>query len=129
MSDDKYRRMYIAHMRTIIEENFGNGLYETRANDLQSIASNLVQTDPNALFTYSDFLINLNSSIGSGPNGSVGITELMDDRTSYLQSHTLFTATPPTIGVISSTPSQIAPYTSSLYNCQCKQCQCRLFWI
>ena len=44
LSDDTYRRMYIAHMRTILEENFGNGLYETRANDLQSIASNLVQT-------------------------------------------------------------------------------------
>ena len=29
LSDDKYRRMYIAHMRTIIEENFGNGLYES----------------------------------------------------------------------------------------------------
>ncbi len=112
LSDDTYRRMYIAHMRTIIDENFGNGLYETRANDLQSIASNLVQTDPNALFSYSDFLINLNSSVGGGPNGSVGITELMDDRTSYLQSHTLFTATLPTIGMISSTPSQIAPYTS-----------------
>ena len=112
LSNDTYRRMYIAHMRTILEENFSNSTYETRANDLQSLVSNYVQTDPNALFSYTDFYTNLNSSIGSGPNGSIGVTELMDDRTDYLQSHALFTMIPPSISSISSIPAQISPYSS-----------------
>ena len=112
LSNNTYNRMYIAHMRTILEENFSNSTYEARANDLQSLASNYVQTDPNALFSYTDFYTNLNSSVGSGPNGSIGVTELMDARTDYLQSHALFTVIPPSISSISSIPAQISPYSS-----------------
>ena len=40
--------------------------------------------DPNMFFSYSDFTGNLNSSIVSGTQSFVGITELMNSRVSYL---------------------------------------------
>ena len=112
LNNDTYQRMYIAHMRTILEENFLNGLYLTRANDLQSLVSSLIQADANSFYSFNDFLNNINNSVGGGPSGSVGITELMDARTNFLQSHSLFLVAPPSIGAVSSTPLQINPYTA-----------------
>lgn len=112
LNDDTYQRMYIAHMRTILEENFVNGLYLSRANDLQVLINSLVQLDPNSFFSITDFTNNINSSVGNGPNGAIGITELMDDRTSFLQSHSLFTAVSPNIGMATTVPTQVQPYTN-----------------
>ena len=55
LNNDTYQRMYIAHMRTILEENFSNGLYLTRANDLQSLVSSLIQADANSFYSFNDF--------------------------------------------------------------------------
>ena len=63
-------------------------------------------------YSFNDFLNNINNSVGGGPSGSVGITELMDARTNFLQSHSLFLVAPPSIGAVSSTPLQINPYTA-----------------
>ena len=112
LNNDTYQRMYIAHMRTILEENFSNGQYLTRANDLQSLVSSLIQADANSFYSFNDFSNNIHNTVGGGgPSGTIGITELMDDRTSYLQSHALMLATPPIIGAVSSNPLQINPYT------------------
>ena len=109
-SDDRYKRMYIAHMRTIMNEQFVNNNYYNRALQLQSIIDSSVNADPNLFYTYNDFTTNLTNVVGGGPNGIIGITELMNGRVAYLQSITEFTASPPTVSVLNT--NSVIPHTS-----------------
>ena len=99
-----YKQRYVAHAKTMLTENFENGWYETRANELQDIIDDEVAADPNKFYTYSEFLQNVNNSVGYGPQSIVGITELMETRSSYLLGLSDFTATQPEIGEVSVLP-------------------------
>ena len=111
-SDDRYKRMYIAHMRTIMNDQFVNNNYYNRALQLQSIIDSSVSADPNLFYTYNDFTTNLTNVVGGGPNGIIGITELMNGRVSYLQSTTNFTAAPPVVTNITTNSSAILPHST-----------------
>lgn len=104
-----YRRMYIAHCKTILEEQFSNGNYETRALELQALIETAISTDPNALYSWATAESNLTSSVNGGGSsqGAIGITELMDARVTYLSTHADFTATAPTIAAASTSPSLV----------------------
>ncbi|MGY8988258.1 MAG: CotH kinase family protein, partial [Flavobacteriales bacterium] len=97
-SSDKYKRMYIAHMRTILDEQFANNNYSARASQLQQIINTDVVADPNTFYSYTEFTDNLNSSVGV--SSIIGISELMNDRITFLQNLPEFTSTPPTISVL-----------------------------
>jgi len=116
-SNPTYKRMYIAHMRTILNENFANNWYADRGLVLQNLIKSSVQTDPNAIFSYSDFISNLNNdvTVAGGPGGGqkYGLTSLMNSRTDFLQSQSVFTASPPTIGTVSTTPSVVSIYSTA----------------
>lgn len=116
LSDPTYKRMYIAHMRTILAENFSNGWYTTRATNLQTLIDAEVQADPNALYSYTDFISNYSSTVSAGGPPTFGITEVMDSRITYLQNHVEFSHTPPTIGSVSTTPAIAAPNTTPTVN-------------
>jgi len=105
-SSDQYKRMYIAHMRTIINEYFLNNQYHTRALQLQQLIDASVAADPNLFFPYATFQSNINTTIGN----NIGLTELMDARVSYLQSIPEFTAIPPTVSVLNS--SSVLPHST-----------------
>ncbi len=109
-SSDRYKRMYVAHMRTILNEQFSNNNYLTRANQLQQIIDADVSSDPNTFFTYSEFTSNITTSVGVNP--IIGVSELMSPRIQYLQSLTEFLAIPPVISNISSSPTNVLPNTS-----------------
>ena len=107
-SVDQYKRMYVAHMKTIINDYFVNGEYISIISDLQQLIDSYVSTDPNLFFPYSAFSTNVNSSIGS----NIGITELMDSRINHLQSLPEFSANPPIIDNLSSNPISVLPHSS-----------------
>jgi hypothetical protein len=96
-----YRRMYLAHIKTMLTENFSNGSYATTGQTLQNTISTAVQNDPNKFFTFANFQSNLNNDVGGGPGpggGSyIGITNLMGPRATYLLGLNDFTATEPSI--------------------------------
>lgn len=108
LSDPTYQKIYIAHMKTILEENFADGSYETRALEIQSIIDSDVQADPNKFYTYNDFLNNINNQVGGGPQSIVGLTQLMDTRVNYLNSLTLFQGIAPEITNITNTPTAVS---------------------
>ena len=113
-----YRRMYVAHMRTILNENFTNGWYAERGLELQNLVKSDVQNDPNTPYNYNDFIANLNTDVntgGGGPGGGNvnGITSLMNSRAEFLSAHDELTATPPTIATISTTPSVVSTYSTA----------------
>ncbi|HEY9115071.1 MAG TPA: lamin tail domain-containing protein, partial [Bacteroidales bacterium] len=109
LSNPTYRKMYVAHMKTILEENFANGLYETRALEIQGIIGDDVQADPNKFYSYNNFITNLYASVGGGPQAVIGITQLMDARVDYIQSLTEFQYAAPEIGNVAHSPAQVSP--------------------
>lgn len=109
-----YKRMYIAHCKTIFEENIANELYYSRAQELQTSFASALQNDNNAIFSYTQAQSNLTTSVasGGGPNGSIiGIKALFDARTTYLNSTSEFQATAPSISNIAY-PENVAANTS-----------------
>lgn len=111
LSNETYRKMYVAHMKTIIDEFFANGLYETRALEIQDIIDADVQADANKFYSYSNFISNLYNSVGGGPQSVNGIVELMDARTSYIQGLTEFEYSAPEITNVAHSPEQVAAYS------------------
>jgi len=108
LSNDTYRKIYVAHMITIIEENFENSLYETRGLEIQDIIDADVQADPNKFYTYNNFVSNLYSQVGNGPQTVIGIVQLMDARSSYIQSLADFQYTAPEIYNVAHSPEQVS---------------------
>lgn len=79
----RYRKQYLAHIRTIMEENFDNGEYAARAQTMQSLIDTDVAADTNKFYSYNDFQNNLNSTV-SDLVDYPGIIDLMDARSVYL---------------------------------------------
>jgi len=88
-----YRRMYLAHLRTIINEQFASGTYRARAMELQAVIAAHVQADTNKFFSDADFLANLDGTV-AGITDYPGITQLMDQRSAYLATYPGFTGEP-----------------------------------
>jgi len=118
---DKYQKMYVAHMRTMIEEIFQTGWYETRAYELQYIIDDTYQSDPNTFYTYDQFLQNVTTTIsGGGPGNSViGITELMETRYDWLLNNALFRGSIPILSEPVYSPQTVEPETVVWLNITC----------
>ncbi|MCP4311284.1 MAG: T9SS type A sorting domain-containing protein [Bacteroidetes bacterium] len=103
--NSRWKKMYMAHMKTLMEENISNSWYRERAGELQSHISESVQSDPNKFFSYDQSVDNLDNSVGK----SVGISELMDARATYLNSTAYFQLTQPEVSGISHLPALLEP--------------------
>jgi len=104
----KHKKAYFAHYKTMLEENFTNGWYKTRALEIQNIIDADVQADPNKFYSYQDFKNNLNntiSSVGFPPESLVGITELMEARIIFLNNNSDLQFSAPIISEFSNTPA------------------------
>ncbi len=105
LSIPMYKRIYLAHYKTILLENFDNDEYYYTALTLQTLIKSSVQADENKFYTYSNFITNLTSDIstGFGPQSTTipGITNLMGGRSSYLLALSAFTETQPMISDVS----------------------------
>jgi hypothetical protein len=101
----QFKRMYIAHMRTLLNENVANSAYQNLAVQLQNTADTAVNSDPNKFFTYSQFQNAMNTNYTVATYTVPGISNLMTSRLAYLQGTTDFTAVPPVIGTCTANPS------------------------
>jgi len=106
-SSNRYKKMYVAHMRTMLNEQFVNNNYSTRALQLQQLIDSDVNTDPNTFYSYTEFTDNAATSVSN----IIGISELMNARVSHLQALSEFTVTTPTITSISTNPVNVLPHT------------------
>ncbi|MDP4876744.1 MAG: CotH kinase family protein [Schleiferiaceae bacterium] len=120
LSVPMYKRMYLAHLKTIITENFSSNsganasLFYNRAQALYSLIDNAVSSDPNKLTTYAQFQSNITTDVtsggGGGPGGgsSPGLKNLMDARATYLLGLSDLSATQPTISnVVANVPGTL----------------------
>jgi hypothetical protein len=67
LADPVYKRMYIAHMRTVTAEMFSSGSYLAEATQLQALVDTAVQSDSNGFFSYAQFqsAMTANTTFGS----------------------------------------------------------------
>jgi hypothetical protein len=106
LTNPRYKKVYLAHMKTIVQEMLNNDLYLSMADSLRSVADSAIQADPNALFTYAQFQSAMTSNVGSGPQQIPGIQTLLSARKTYLNSTSEFTATAPLISSPQTFPEQ-----------------------
>ncbi len=106
-ANDSYRKKYIAHMKTLLNEVILSNQCSTLANQLRTLIDTAVLSDLNKKFTYAQFQGAMNTDIVNGSYTVPGIQNLLDGRATYLQSLPEFTAIAPSISAI--TPSNAAP--------------------
>ena len=91
---ERNRKMYLAHIRTIVNENFANQSYAVRGQYFQNLIDTSVQNDTNKFYSYADFIANLNSPVTLVTADCPGITQLMDARATYMNNYTGFSGEP-----------------------------------
>lgn len=125
LSNRLYRKIYIAHMKTMLEEEFASGAFKEKAIKVRNLIREDVRNDANKLYTMEGFENNFENSAKAGKSNIVGIVELMDARTKFLLNHPLFKKEPPAISkvlAIEEDTSQVlvsvaASNASSVYLC------------
>ncbi len=105
-----YKKSYLAHYKTMLNEIIQSGEYYLRAGQLQTLIDQYVKDDPNKFYSYSNFLNNIQNSVSGAPGGSTpGIVELMEARKNFLQTQADFTKIAPDITkvmALTSNPTQ-----------------------
>ncbi len=91
LNHSRYRKMYYAHYRAMLEHFFQNENYLAKAEELQNLIAPALQNDNYALYDYNSFQNNLYQSVNiTGPGGNPisipGIRQMMEARTQYLQN-------------------------------------------
>ena len=107
MSNAMYKRMFIAHAKTMNNEMFVTNYYQTLASQMIPVIDTAVQSDSNKFFSYAQFQTALNTNTLFDSQTIPGINTLMSTRATYLQATTEFNYAQPVISVVSS--SDTAP--------------------
>jgi hypothetical protein len=100
LKDPLNKKMYLSHVRQIVEEHFSNGAYEKRAQELQGMIVVAFSDDKNKTYSLDDFQRSLRETVGK-KSKIPGLVELMSKRASYLKRHPELSALAPAISDIS----------------------------
>lgn len=93
-----WRRMFLAHLRTFVNEQLGSQSYAEIAQQMHDLVDASVKRDTNSAFTYEQFQNSFASDVNVGSYSIPGILSLMTDRISYLQSTSELLAATPEFG-------------------------------
>lgn len=107
LGNPMYKRMYMAHVRTMVQEMFANDYYLTLANQLRTTIDATVNSDPFKFYTYAQFQNSLTTAVTGtgGPGGGAsipGLQALMSARVSYFNTNANYVLVAPTIDSYSS---------------------------
>lgn len=92
-----YRKMYVAHLNTIYEEQFANSMYDERAQKIREVITPLVINEPNPLYPVENYTINYHGTVEVPGAKIVGVEEFFKKRGDFLRDHPLFKAPVPVI--------------------------------
>ena len=96
LNDSHHRKIYTAHINTIIQESLDTSEIRNNINNLQALAYNAASQDYNKLFSMSDFIDNVDSPIWNGWSFA-GIMSTIEERKQFLLNHPEISLIPPTI--------------------------------
>jgi hypothetical protein len=97
LANTLYRKIYVAHLRTIYEDYLAGGELEKRARAIHAMIAPHVEEDEGKLYSYSAFEENFAGTSHIDGDSIIGIMELMNKRGAYLQAHPLLQREPPVI--------------------------------
>ena len=100
MANPMFKRMYMAHVRTIVQEIFASGDYLTTANAMRITIDSYVQADPFKFYTYTQYQNSLTTAVaGGGPAGlsTPGIQALMTSRVAFFNTNANYILVAPAI--------------------------------
>ncbi len=96
LGDPNYKKVYLSHIRSILQDWFISGKFEKRAKELQALIRKDVNDDPNKYYTIAEFDDSVLKTVGK-KSKIPGLVELMARRTSFLKSHPDLAVFPPDI--------------------------------
>jgi CotH kinase protein len=99
LADPLQKKIYLSHMRQILQDHFLNGQYEQRARELQGLIVVPYSEDTNKPYPLDQFQTSLSTTIGKKTK-IPGIIELMSKRTKFLKSHPEMSAIPSVVSDI-----------------------------
>ena len=94
LGNDKYRKIYLSHLRQINREWFVSGKYAERAEELQRLIQIPISNDVNKFYNWDEFKGNLKKTVGKRSK-IPGIEELMRERARYLKKEKNLAVFPP----------------------------------
>jgi hypothetical protein len=95
-----YRKQFIAHIRTIMEESMNQDEIAQEIGSLQDIASSFASNDSNGLFSMEYFTSNVQEAIWLNW-GFAGILSTIEERMAFLSSHAEINVPAPILGNLS----------------------------
>lgn len=116
MNRPEYRKMYFAHIRTIVSEMFVSGLYADMASSYRDLIDTAVLADANKFYSYEDFQQGMTHNVSSGNYTIPGIENLMGARISYLQAFPEVAAQAPEISGIQVSSQNPELYSDVVFN-------------
>lgn len=92
-----FRKIYLAHLRTITNDFLKSGKLLTRAQEMMREIDAWVKLDSLKLYSYADFQNSMDKTMKSGPDNVIGLRQLMDKRAQWLAKHPLLNKAQPVI--------------------------------
>ena len=109
-----YRKQFIAHIKTVMEESMNQDEIAQEISSFQNLASSYASNDSNGLFSMENYTSNVQEAFWStGFNwGFAGILSTIEERMAFLSSHTEINVPAPILGNLSivNGVAQIAAY-------------------
>ncbi|WP_282780905.1 CotH kinase family protein [Phaeodactylibacter xiamenensis] len=96
LKDEHYRKMYLDHIRTIVNEVFRKDQYLERVKELQALIREDFEADKNRYYSMEDFDNSLTETIGKRSR-IPGLQELMTPRTDFLKQDVVLAVIPPMV--------------------------------
>ena len=96
LTNTHYRKIYTAHINTIIEESLDTSMIRYNIDDLQALSYNAANQDNNKAFSMNDYYENVNNAIWTGW-GFGGILSTVNERKQFLLNHPEISLISPTI--------------------------------
>ena len=97
LSQPLYRKIYAAHVRTIVDDYFVDSTYLRKAMRIQDMLVPHIKADTNKLYDFEGFKQNLHETTKANKVEIVGISELMEARVAYLKKHPVIGHAQPSI--------------------------------
>lgn len=112
-SNSIYRKMYYAHMKTILNENFSNNSYISIADKYRSTIDKSVKDDNLKFYSYNEFLSGNTNDVNIGTYTVPGIKNLMEPRITYINGLNEIKNSQPEITLVKTIP-EIPVYNSQI---------------
>lgn len=112
LQQPRFYKMYMAHYKTIKEENLDNDYYFERAQYWHALADTIMEYEPYPHHPYAQFQNNLYTNVGNLFTLSPGIESLMEGRKSYLDTLDILNQESPLVEAWSSSTESPSAFES-----------------